>query len=102
MFTKYMGQLGKAEAEWIREIEDLAGGSDALPEYLNTLLERIRRNCSEMRIHRSRWNRLKRFLRLRSQPQPKELSKVAQDIVFCYLVNPRWITEGLDALHPPR
>ena len=98
MFTKYMGQLGKAEAEWIREIEDLAGGSDALPEYLNTLLERIRRNCSEMRIHRSRWNRLKRFFHLSDSPEPKELTEISKNIMGCYFANPQWITEGLIAL----
>ena len=98
MFTKYMGQLGKAEAEWICEIQDMAGDGESILEFINRHLEEIRKNCSEMRIHCSRWNRLKRFFHLSDSPEPKELTEISKNIMGCYFANPQWITEGLIAL----
>ena len=98
MFTKYMGQLGKAEAEWICEIQDMAGDGESILDCINRHREAVKKHSSEVRTYCSRWNRLKRLLHLRSQPRPQELSKTAQDIEACFFANPQWIIEGLVAL----
>jgi hypothetical protein len=95
MFMKYAGQLGKAEAEWVRECIDRYGSEEAARKAVQTLLrmavEKLEEQGKVRKANRGLWHRL---LRREDLPVPT-LAIEEQKVLACTLASPDWWRIGL-------
>ena len=98
MFQKYIGRLGKAEAEWVQEVLDMYDQDERKARLaVIAAIEEIAAAAQPKPL--SRWQRFKIRLGLAKPPAPIELSEFAANVhTVTFVSGGRWWFDGLVAL----